>query len=39
MCGGLCGDIWEWMKGKENPCQFIWQGQVDDCSGNAIVWL
>jgi hypothetical protein len=26
ICGDLCGDIWERMKGKEKPCQFIWQG-------------
>jgi hypothetical protein len=39
MCGDLCGDIWERMKGKEKPCQINWQGQVDSCSGNAIVWL
>jgi hypothetical protein len=39
MCVDLCGDIWERMKGKEKPCQINWQGQVDACSGKAIVWL
>jgi hypothetical protein len=39
MCGDLSGDIWGRMKGKEKPCQFIWQGQIDDCSSKAIVWL
>jgi hypothetical protein len=38
-CGDLSGDIWEGMKGKEKPCQKNWQGQVDACSGNAIMWL
>ena len=37
--GDSCGDIWEWMKGNEKPCQIDWQGQVDACSRNARVWL
>ena len=39
MCGDLCGDIWERMKGKEKPCQINWQGKVDAYSGSTIVRL
>lgn len=38
-CGDWCGDIWKRMKGKEKPCQLIWQGQVKAFSHDAIVRL